>query len=187
MLIPVKYIVVLANEMDANGVLNEESASRAEFAGELALGNPEAKLVTPGWAYRQDSSIRIGKAMKDHILKCFNLAASNIVCDLESKDTVGDAVYCRELFDDTGGPYSVEVVTSDYHCERTLEIFSFVFGSSVDIKIRPVSTKNPASKSETEKDSTLAFRKTFSGIPAGDFTAIKMRLVQEHPLYTSGF
>jgi hypothetical protein len=33
----------------------------------------------------------------------------------------------------------------------------------------------------------LAFRKTFSGIPAGDFTAIKMRLVQEHPLYTSGF
>jgi len=183
MMIAVKYIVVLANEMDATGVLNEESAHRAEFAAKLALNDPDAMLVTPGWAYRPDSPIRIGGAMKDHILKRFDLLASNIVSHLDSKDTVGDAVYCRELFEATEFPYSLDVVTSDYHCERAIKIFRFVFGDSVRIKMHQVSTKNPESKCEVEKASTEAFCSTFSGITPGDLQAIKIRLVESHPLY----
>jgi uncharacterized SAM-binding protein YcdF (DUF218 family) len=183
MLIAVKYIVVLANEMDATGALNEESAHRAEFAAKLALTDPDTKIVTPGWAYRPDSPLRIGAAMKDHILGHCDVPADNILSHLDSKDTVGDAVYCRELLDGKGVHYSLDVVTSDYHCERASQIFRFVFGDSVGLEIHPVPTLNPASKCEAERLSTEAFRKTFSGINAGDFKAIRMRLLESHPLY----
>jgi uncharacterized SAM-binding protein YcdF (DUF218 family) len=183
MLNEVKYIVVLANEMDASGVLNQESADRADFAGKLALEHPKAKLVTPGWAYRPDSSIRIGDSMKDFIHKRFMIPSSNFVSHLDSRDTVGDAVYCRDYFEEIGIAYSLELVTSDYHCQRALKIFQFIFGHSVEIKVHPISTKNPSSRFESEEASTEAFLRTFNSISPGDFEAIKNRLLKAHPLY----
>jgi uncharacterized SAM-binding protein YcdF (DUF218 family) len=178
-----RYIIVLAHEMDASGVLNRESTDRADFAGKLALDNPQAKLVTPGWAYRSDSAIRIGDSMKRFILQRFNISESDVVSHLDSRDTVGDAVYCREFLDNTGNPYSLDLVTSDYHCERALKIFRFVFGNFVEIDVHAVSTKNPESKFERENLSMHAFQRTFSGVASGNFEAIKKRLTEAHPLY----
>jgi uncharacterized SAM-binding protein YcdF (DUF218 family) len=184
MLRPVKkYIVVLANEMDSAGVLNQESAARADLAGSLALLYPMATLVTPGWAYRSDSSVRIGSVMRDYLVEHFDIPASRIVSHLDSKDTVGDAVYCREFLDTEEFQYSLDVVTSDYHCKRAFEIFSFVFGDLVDIEVHPVHTGKNLSSREAEESSTEAFQRTFRGVSPGDLNAIKKRLVESHPLY----
>jgi uncharacterized SAM-binding protein YcdF (DUF218 family) len=169
--------------MDSEGVLNEESAARADVAGKLALFNPTATLVTPGWAYRPDSPVRIGSAMKDYLLEHFDIDASRIVSHLDSKDTVGDAVYCREFLEEKKSQYSIEVVTSDYHCQRAFEIFHFVFGDSIDIDVHPVRTDKNLSNQEAEMSSTEAFQRTFRGVPLGDFNSIKKRLVESHPLY----
>jgi uncharacterized SAM-binding protein YcdF (DUF218 family) len=183
MLGDVRYIIVLANEMDASGALNVESTDRADYAGKLALDYPQARLITPGWGYRSDSEIRIGDSMKGLIVERFKISPANIVSHLDSKDTVGDAVFCREFLDVTGTSYSVEIVTSDYHCNRAQKIFRFVFGELVEIGIHAVSTENPESKFEAESLSTEAFQRTFAGIAPGDFKATKERLFQAHPLY----
>lgn len=184
MLRPVmKYIVVLANEMNTAGVLNQESAARADLAGSLALLHPMATLVTPGWAYRSDSSVRIGSLMRDYLVEKFDIPESRIVSHLDSKDTVGDAVYCREFLETKKIQYSLDVVTSDYHCKRVFEIFNFVFGDSVDIEVHPVHTGKNISRREAEASSKEAFQRTFLGVSPGDFSAIKKRLVESHPLY----
>ena len=183
MLSLVKCIAVLANEMDSAGVLNEESAARADLAGKLALNHPMAILVTPGWAYRPDSPVRIGSAMKDYLLENFDIKASRIVSHLDSKDTVGDAIYCREFLDTKKTQYSLDVVTSDYHCQRVLKIFHFVFGDSVAIEVHPVRTEKNLSRQVAEISSTEAFQRTFRGVSPGDLKAIKKRLVESHPLY----
>jgi uncharacterized SAM-binding protein YcdF (DUF218 family) len=181
----VKFIIVLANEMGPTGALNEESAARANFAMKLLVQEPGAIAVTPGWAYRPDSLVRIGDAMKDHILKGLEVNGRKIVSHLDSRDTVGDAIFCREYIEDIGCSFSLEVVTSDYHCERALKIFRFVFGDLCSILVHSVRTSHPASREEAEELSTEAFHKTFSGITAGDFKAIKERLFNFHPLYAA--
>lgn len=182
----VKFIIVLANEMGPAGELNEESAARANLAAKLAAGSPQAKLLTPGWAYRPDSAVRIGDAMKDYILKRLEDKNLDIVSHLDSKDTVGDAIYSREYIEGLGGSFSLDVVTSDYHCERALKIFKFVFGDICSIELHSVPTTDPVSRQSSEKLSTEAFNETFSRIPAGDFKAIKQRLIEFHPLYAAG-
>jgi uncharacterized SAM-binding protein YcdF (DUF218 family) len=171
--------------MGPTGTLNEESAARANFAMKLLVQEPGALVVTPGWAYRPDSLVRIGDAMKDHILKGLNVNGRKIVSHLDSRDTVGDAIFCREYIEAIGGPFSLEVVTSDYHCERALRIFRFVFGDLCSILVHSVRTSHPASREEAEELSTEAFHRTFSGISAGDFKAIKERLFNFHPLYAA--
>lgn len=174
---------MLANEMDSAGVLNDESVARADFAGRLALAYPTSSLITPGWAYRSDSSVRIGSSMAKYLKEHHDISASRLMAHLESKDTVGDAVFSREFLDSTKNRYSLDVVTSDYHAERALRIFSFVFGKSVEIKMQSVPTEEAFSRFESEKASTEAFLRTFVGIAPGDFEAIKVRLFSSHPLY----
>jgi uncharacterized SAM-binding protein YcdF (DUF218 family) len=188
MLRHVKFIIVLANEMGPTGQLNEESSARANFAVKLAVRASRATLLTPGWAYRPDSLVRIGDAMKEYILGGLDGKSLNIVSDLESKDTVGDAIYCREYIEEMGmaGSFSLDVVTSDYHCERVLKIFRFVFGELCSVTVHSVRTSNPVSREGSEKLSTEAFNNTFAGIAAGDFKAIKQRLIESHPLYAEG-
>ena len=182
----VKFIIVLANEMGPTGELNEESTARANFAVQLALMDPQTTLLTPGWAYRPDSSVRIGDAMKDFILRSFDGNSISVVSHLDSKDTVGDAIYCREYIEDLGSSFSLDVVTSDYHRERALRIFRFVFGDTYSIEVHSVRTADPVSRKRSEKLSTEAFYQTFSGIAAGDLKAIKQRLIEFHPLYATG-
>ena len=51
---PVDAVIVLANLMDADGVLNEESQLRAAMAVDVFLAKQARNLVTCGWAYRED-------------------------------------------------------------------------------------------------------------------------------------
>lgn len=183
MLTLVKFIVVLANEMDSAGVLNDESVSRADFAGRLAKADPMSFLITPGWAYRSDSAVRIGHSMAKYLIEHHDISANRVISHLDSKDTVGDAVYSRDFLDSTKDRYSLDVVTSDYHAERALRIFSFVFWESVEIKVHSVPTEKTLSRFESEKASTEAYLRTFLGVAPGDLEAIKIRLLSSHPLY----
>jgi hypothetical protein len=103
MLTLVKFIVVLANEMDSAGVLNDESICRADFAGRLAMAHPMSILITPGWAYRSDSTARIGSSMANYLIEHFGIAPTRLVAHLDSKDTVGDAeilTQARRVYDE---------------------------------------------------------------------------------------
>lgn len=176
-----KVIVLLANEMDSDCILNQESLGRADLASEL-FNQLEPDLLIPcGWAYRSDSDTPIAEVLQSYLLGEKNIPALNIHTEIRSRDTVGDAVFTRDFLGENVTSDEIIVVTSDYHVERTQIIFEFVFGFTV--KVFGAKTDKSAHSTSSEADSINAFNQTFSGIEQGNFEAIYSRMLSDHPFY----
>lgn len=174
-------IIVLANLMDIEGNLNDESAARLAEASRLWHGGAGDILVPCGWAYRPDSDIRIADAMKSHAVDRHGIPSDKIMTETTSRDTVGDAVFTKLNIANPRGWKNVAVVTSDYHAARTEAIFSFVYGKPV--KCFSALSGKTDELILSEARSLEAFRKTFLGVSPGDDEAILDRLATDHPFY----
>jgi uncharacterized SAM-binding protein YcdF (DUF218 family) len=174
-------IIVLANLMDAGGNLNSETKARLLKAVELLKVRKAAQIVPCGWAYRDDSDICIADAMAFHAESVMGIPKSQIVTETTSRDTVGDAVFTKRNLANPRNWKSITVVTSAYHADRTREIFSFIYGRTVEVV--EAGSDDTASLRASESKSTKAFRTTFSGVMHGDDTAIFDRLRHSHPFY----
>ena len=176
-------VIVLANFIDQKGNLNDESSARMDTAIS-AFKNKEAQfIVTTGWAYRSDSSIVIAEAMRKHAVKQHGIPYEAVIADIQSRDTVGDAVFTKRNLAIPRGWFKLLVVTSQYHVERTKEIFSFIYGPKYTIEVRGISSIDTAHLRQMEQQSTGAFRSTFQDIAPGDDSAIYQRLCENHPFY----
>jgi len=178
-----KAIVLLAHEMDANGLLSPESAVRADAVARLASKTPEAIVITPGWAYRKDTITPVGQAMKNYLVDKCGLQEGRIFVEGHSRDTVGDAVFSRLQINALGEFDEIVVATSSYHIGRAMAIFEFVFGNGHSLKEEAVEFQVTSKLLQREAESLKAFRRTFEGIDAGDLDSILGRLKSKHPLY----
>jgi hypothetical protein len=176
-------IIVLANLMDMDGTLNEESVSRLECAAKLIYEHPNACLVTTGWNYRADTPIYIANAFKESAIKDFGIDGHRIIADINARDTVGDAVFVKMNVLEPLNITRAIIVSSQYHIARVQEIFSFVLGP--DFQVTCVGAPSPLSEhlKVTENQSLGAFYKTFSGISAGATQQIYARMREQHPFY----
>ena len=75
------------------------------------------------------------------------------------------------------------MVTSNYHVERTREIFDFIYGPDFFINIYGAEVSYDDSTIADELSSIEIFRKTFVGINKGDNRMILERLRESHPFY----
>lgn len=176
-------IVVLANLMDRNGVLNEETRSRVDLAVDALKRNYAPLLITCGWAYREDSDICIADAMRQYAISSHKVEDAAIIAEVLSRDTVGDAVFTKINLAIPRGWKTILVVTSDYHAARSRAIFSFVYGPSVIVDTAgAVCSKNDQLQS-SEATSMNVFLSTFDGITAGDDKEIYRRLRERHLFY----
>ena len=125
----IRVSVILANLMDKYGNLNAESAARVDCAVAHDSLVESSIFLLCGWAYREDSEIAIADAMHEYTRKRYPSISTRVICQRTSRDTVGDALFSRIYLDrlTRGSCYSVKVTTSDYHVERTSEIFNFFF------------------------------------------------------------
>lgn len=183
--VPDRYdaLIVLANEMDIDGRLNEESSARADLAAILAQEGGITWIVTSGWAYRQDSDICIANAFKDYLMSVHGVAATRILTEVGARDTVGDAVFTRANAAVAGGWRRICVVTSDYHVARTQAIFDFVYGPDFVVDVRGAVAARKDGVEAREAASIAAFRATFEGVHPGAIADIMTRLGQRHPFY----
>ena len=78
--------------------LGDESAARADMAIKLFSSDQYDKLVTLGWDYRADCDVPIAEVVSDYILKKSDIDNSLVIALGESRDTVGDAIYCLDYF-----------------------------------------------------------------------------------------
>lgn len=180
---PFSAVIVLANLMDQQGNLNEESRARIDTAVS-AFKNKDARfIVTTGWAYRDDSPIVVAEAMRKHVVEQFGIPYEAVIADMEARDTVGDAVFTKRNLAIPRGWFKLLVVTSQYHVERTKEIFSFIYGPRYDIQVRGAPSLDTEGLRQSEQRSIEAFRSTFQNIVPGDDTAIYHRLCENHPFY----
>lgn len=176
-----KVIVLLANEMDSDCILNEESLGRADLASELFTQLAPDLIIPCGWAYRSDCETPIAEVLQSYLLGEKNIPAQNIHSEIRSRDTVGDAVFTREFLGKNVTSEDIIVVTSDYHVDRTRLIFEFVFGFPV--KVFGAATDVRPQLTSTEVKSINAFSQTFSGVQQGNFESIYSRMLTDHPFY----
>jgi len=175
-------VIVLANLMDAHGRLNDESCARVNAAIEAYHQREAPLIVTCGWAYREDSPLPIAHAMREYAVEQ-GVPSANVIADIMSRDTVGDAVFTKQILAIPRNWRNLLVITSTYHVNRTKEVFSFIYGPDYVVDVRGAPSDDTAQLRQTELASTLAFRSTFHDVVSGDDEAILKRLQERHPFY----
>ena len=176
-------VIVLANQMDENGLLNSESKARATKAVEILKAREISHIVTCGWAYRNDTDIKIADAFKSYIVNSLGVNPSKVITELNSRDTVGDAYFTKINLALSSNWKNLCIVTSNYHVKRTQEIFSFIYGNDFTLEVHGTNVGYNISILSNEIASTDAFRDTFSGVTMGNNIEIFKRLRERHPFY----
>ena len=59
--------------------------------------NEYDKLVTLGWDYRVDCDTPIAEVVSDYIIKNSAIEKASVIAIRESRDTVGDSIYCLDF------------------------------------------------------------------------------------------
>lgn len=175
-------IVVLAHLMNQDGDLSTESRARSDKAAELAkqYGCP---VVCMGWNYRKDTELCVSEAIARYLRSAHGIEESRLMIDRESRDTVGDAVLSKRQFLNLLPTKHVFVVTSDYHVDRTRQVFEFVYGGDARISVVGVATDAGDKELLHEQDSLTAFYATFAGVKVADDNAILETLAKRHSFY----
>jgi uncharacterized SAM-binding protein YcdF (DUF218 family) len=176
-------VIVLSNQMNIDGVLNDESKARAIKAVKVFKESSNGALVTCGWNYRNDTNIKIADSFKQYITVELGVDPSKVITEPNSRDTVGDAYFTKVNLAKSHFWKKIIVITSDYHVMRTKEIFNFIYGDNFLVEVIGASIDINNSNFEKEFNSLKAFRKTFLGINAGDDEEILRVLRERHPFY----
>lgn len=177
-----EVFIVLAHLMNKYGKLNDESQKRIEKLSELLVNRSMAKIFFCGWAYRNDCAVTIASAQKKYF-QSINSMKQQIYLIEDSRDTVGDAIFSRKFIEPKFTIKKINVITSNYHLNRTSEIFEFVYGENYIVNVIGVDVESPGGSDITEKKSLMQFRNTFSGIKKGDLSEIFNNMNKKHPFY----
>lgn len=183
---PYDAAIVLANLMDAQGRLNDETRARMDRAIGLYRAGGVPLIVTSGWDYRDDSDIAIALAMRRYAIEAHDIPESALLAETSARDTVGDAVFTKLHLALPRGWSRIAVVTSAYHGARSLEVFSFVYGPRFHVELCTAESADTPALRDAEARSRAAFHDTFDGIAPGDDAGIVERLCTRHPFYNGG-
>ena len=173
--------VVLGHLMSANGTLGHESQLRVMKLLECVKGEKEQLIFFCGWNYRDDSDIKLAKALNDFFFK-HNKGSHKIFLSDSSRDTVGDAVLLKYHFDNVIKERTINLITSDYHSIRAKKIFDFVFCKN-SIVLQSATIEEKEDNIMHEIESTKVFEETFKGVEPGNIRDIYDRLITSHPYY----
>lgn len=172
--------VVLGHLMDSRGVLNNESKLRVLKLIELINDKSYQKIFFCGWDYRKDCDLSIAEALNLFFTQFSNKTHEIFLSDA-SRDTVGDAIFLKKNYSNEI-PSKINLITSNYHGERTNLIFSYVFDDK-NIEIHEADIQFEESLIEHETNSIKAFKETFKDAKKGDFKNIYDTLLKKHPYY----
>ena len=179
-----KSLIVLSHLSSVGNDLDSETTDRAKLAVELFKCEKYDNLITSGWANNSQFNVPISILLKSYIVDNFDIARSSIVSLPYSRDTVGDAFFCRLLVQNIDLT-SMSVITSDYHVQRTSLIFKKFFKNICDVKVVGLKTglcRDPNIICN-EKRSTQAFEKTFENTNFNDMSSLYNTLISLHPFY----
>ncbi len=181
---PYDLIIVLGHEMNAAGIVDDETQNRLDEAYQLYSDGKTQNIMTMGWAYRDNTTLSLADAMAHYLKNQCDIPAKHIWANANSRDTVGDAWFSKEIYDkELLKTKKLAFVTSDYHQERARYIFDFIYGEGYIIDSFVASTDSGARKLQAEQASLQKFKETFSDAQKGDKKAISEILFSQHPLY----
>ena len=179
-----KCLVVLSHLMSQECELGAESCARARLAIDKFNADKFEFLITSGWAYRDDCETPISDVVKDFIIENSGIESDSVISLSASRDTVGDAYYCLEYFQQ----YPIQqlhVITSDYHVNRAEIIFKKLFSGRISVTVFGAKTVSICDENvqKHEARSINAFEHTFLGTDCSDIRSIHHTLSIRHPFY----
>lgn len=164
-----------------HGQLGNESKSRAKLAYKIFTTiDSKSLILTLGWDYRDDSNIPIAISMRDYLITQ-GIDCKKIQIDINSRDTVGDAIFSKINFYDKYLFKELHIITSDYHTERTKFIFEKIMPCK--IKVHGSKTDQGKNKKTAEEKSLEAFKRTFSDTNFKSNKSLIKTLITKHPFY----
>jgi uncharacterized SAM-binding protein YcdF (DUF218 family) len=169
------------------GALTQTLECRVLQAVKRYKAGHTTKIVMSGG--RVDSEPRTAAEAMRKYASNQGIPQSDIIEQSDALDTVGEAVFARLLLPRPLLGRRMLVVTSKFHADRAGAIFRFVFGPQFCVEIDRV-PNGPASETasaDREKKSLQRFQQLFSGIAAGDASAILDRFWQGHMLYQDAY
>jgi len=176
-----KAVIVLSHLMNMHGQLGNESKSRAKLAYKIFTTiDSKSLILTLGWDYRDDSNIPIAISMRDYLITQ-GIDCKKIHIDINSRDTVGDAIFSKINFYDKYLFKELHIITSDYHTERTKFIFEKIMPCK--IKVHGSKTDQGKNKKTAEEKSLEAFKSTFSDTNFKSNKSLIKTLITKHPFY----
>lgn len=178
-------ILILSHLMDAQGNPGIETQARVNKALSLWASGSFNLIITSGWAYRQDSDLKIGEVVAEYLISAHGVPEDQVLADVDSRDTVGDAYFIRENIVKPYGITHLTVVTSQYHVERTEAIFKRFYPQldSLEVVGSPVEVDDLAKTQAHEQASITAFNETFEGVDFSSGEAVRQALRERHPFY----
>lgn len=182
--------IVHSHELDKNWEPLQEYRSRLDKMWEISSRlSGEVVILLTGWKSTQWVDLRHCDAGYKY-LTSFWINPDNIFRENDeywSLETVWETVFlARDYFNLIKEFNLINLISSDYHQKRILEINRFILWKSRSLQFIwiPVENHGNVSRTPEQEDTSLnAFSRTFEWIKERNITEIENRLWQNHPLY----
>lgn len=109
-------LFVLGYQLD-HDKMSDTLIYRLEKAYDYAIDHPNCKIIVSGGITR-NNTVSEASLMKDALI-AFGIDESRITAEENSKETIENIMYCKQLMD---GGEKVVIISSQYHCSRVQEI-----------------------------------------------------------------
>jgi len=181
-------IVVLGGGVEPDGSLPQVAQSRVARAVELFDAGIAPRIILSGRCSLSGPTPDITEAAAMAVYAWdLGVPPEAILLEEESRDTVGNAYFTRELFLAPNGWTSIRVVTSDFHLSRAAWVFRKILGPHYDYSF--VSAPSGFSPRELifraleECKLSIFLNEWLEALVEGDENAIGRLMAQEHPGY----
>jgi uncharacterized SAM-binding protein YcdF (DUF218 family) len=175
--------VVLGSGLKADGSATEVTELRAKAAAALVKSQP-MKLIVSGSRSPTDTSEH-GKteaAVMAEIVKAEGVLEDALLED-QSFDTFGNAIFTASRYLATLEPGTLYVVTSPFHMERAVYIFTQVLGPKWQVVGRQAEEWSQERRQSGAAAAMERARDFFSDIEPGDLKACMKKLLERIPAY----
>jgi len=181
-----KLCICLSHQIRKDLTLSFDALKRIKKTSEIYNEIKASFFVTTGWQYDTHLNEPMCKIMSKYAINILNIDKKNIIEISEAKDTVGEALFLKITLKKLNLKINeMHVITSDWHLERSKEIFDFIFGGKDDPRLLYYEIKGDLKEREREKinQSILKFRRLKDRCIPGDIKYIYKEVMKTHPMY----
>lgn len=123
---------MLGGGTDADGAIPLFARRRADTAyGLLSEGTIDVLVLSGRYSIEAQPKSE-ARSFHDYLVTA-GADATRLILEERSRDTIGNAVYSKEIVLSSGVAPSIHLVTSDFHMRRALAVFRYVFGDGYTI------------------------------------------------------
>jgi uncharacterized SAM-binding protein YcdF (DUF218 family) len=187
---PADAIVVLGGGVEHDGTLTWLSCTRVAQAVESYHGGVAPRVILSGRCSlaQAEPEVTEAAAMAD-LAVLMGVPREALHLEEESRDTLGNAYFTRELLLEPNGWRTIRVVTSDFHLSRAAWVFRKILAREYDFSFVSAFSGLPPreliGRVLQECRISIFLNEWMEAVREGDAEAIDRLMLHEHPGYSN--